>query len=113
MPSWADPLIAGTWLTEPRDGVAGLIEVQRCGDGFCGTVLYGIDGAGARVDTLAGRSVLRSMRRVEAGHYAGEVIDPRSGDVYLGRLTVAGDRLSLQGCVLGGLICATSHWRRP
>ncbi|MCK0096855.1 DUF2147 domain-containing protein [Yoonia sp. F2084L] len=111
--AWSDPSLIGFWITEPRDGVSGLIRVESCQDAFCGNVVHGIDANGTRVDTLAGNPVIREMRQVGQGRFEGEVIDPRSGTVYLGRLTVAGQSLALQGCILGGLLCATSQWQRP
>ena len=112
-PLAAQASIEGLWLTDRRDGVVGLVEVAPCGSGLCGTVLRGFDTTGGEVMTHAGRPVLRAMVPTGPGRYEGEVLDPRNGRVYLGRLREMGSELHMEGCVLGGLICATSIWRRP
>lgn len=112
-PLWADAPVEGLWLTDARDGVTGIVEVSRCATGYCGTVLYGLDAQGQKIMAQAGQQVIRGMVPNGPDLFEGEVIDPRNGSVYFGRLAVSGNTMVLQGCVLGGLICGSSTWTRP
>ena len=105
--------VTGTWLTDRRDGVVGVVTIAPCGGALCGVIQRGIDEAGREVDDHVGRVVVRGMVPTGPAAFAGEVLDPRNGRVYQGRMTQQGSRLVLEGCVLGGLICGRSLWTRP
>ena len=46
------------------------------------------------------------------GTYAGQVYRPSNGKTYVGKMQVSGNALRLQGCVAGGLLCASQNWAR-
>lgn len=46
------------------------------------------------------------------GNYAGRVWRPSNNKVYIGKMTVNGDRLKLSGCIAGGLLCSKQTWAR-
>lgn len=48
-----------------------------------------------------------------AGVWKGKVYNAEDGKTYSGRMTLEGaNKLSLKGCVLGGLICRGETWSR-
>lgn len=108
----AEPLL-GQWRTAPDDnGNSGLIEVAPCGAALCGTLIraFGPDGAEVVSDTV-GRQIITETVAVGEGSYRGRVWSPDRDQTYNSRLTLAGDVLSVQGCVLG--ICRDGgQWRR-
>jgi uncharacterized protein (DUF2147 family) len=46
------------------------------------------------------------------GKYEGTLTSTEDGNQYSGTVTIAGDKLLLSGCVLGGLICKNETWSR-
>ncbi len=46
------------------------------------------------------------------GNYAGRVWRPSNDKIYAGKASVAGDRMSLSGCIAGGLLCSSQTWVR-
>ena len=46
------------------------------------------------------------------GTYSGSVWRPSNNKVYIGKMTLRGDKLKLKGCVAGGLICSAQNWVR-
>ena len=47
------------------------------------------------------------------GTYSGgSVWAPDRDKTYRGKMQLSGDDLAVSGCVLGGLICRASDWRR-
>ncbi len=42
----------------------------------------------------------------------GKVWAPDRDKTYKSKMQLAGDRLSVSGCVLGGVICRASDWQR-
>lgn len=86
----AEP-IEGTWLT-PRGAV---VSIEACAAGFCL-----INSAGETMGNLSGGG----------GHYEGTVINPDTGKSNAAKIEVAGDTLTVSGCL--GVICASRDWTR-
>ena len=59
-----------------------------------------------------GKQLVRSMVPDGKGNYAGRVWRPSNNKVYIGKMTVNGDRLKLSGCIAGGLLCSKQTWAR-
>lgn len=98
----AEPLL-GTWRTAPDDnGNSGLVQVAPCGAQLCGQLVkaYGPDGAEIPSPNL-GRHIISETKAVGGGEYRGKVFAPDNGKTYNSKLVLAGDRLSVSGCVLG------------
>jgi len=108
----ADPL-EGLWRTVPDDnGNSGLIEVAPCGSRLCGTLIkaYGAGGAEIASDNV-GRQIIFETRATGDGQYRGKVWSPDRDATYNSRLTLSGNRLSVEGCVLG--VCRDGGtWQR-
>ncbi|RVT86758.1 DUF2147 domain-containing protein [Rhodobacteraceae bacterium CCMM004] len=111
-PAMAEPLM-GTWLTAQDDnGNSGLIRVAPCGAALCGTLVKAYDSAGREMSSPnIGRQIISATKPVGGGEYRGKVWSPDRDKTYNSKLTLSGDRLSVEGCVLG--ICRNGGtWRR-
>ena len=109
----ADP-VEGMWQTRKDDnGNFGHVQIKPCGPAFCGTLVKAFDGAGNEIasDNI-GRQIVWDMVPDADGLYDdGQIYSPDRGKTYNGDMTLAGDRLSVRGCVLG--ICRDGGtWKR-
>lgn len=110
--AFADPL-EGTWRTiADENGNSGLIQVAPCGAAFCGTLVRAFDGNGAEMSSPnVGRLIISEMVPQGDGAYRGKVYSPDNDRTYNARLQLSGDRLNVEGCVLG--ICRNGGtWQR-
>jgi len=98
----ADPL-EGMWRTAPDDnGNTGLIQVAPCGSMLCGTLTVAFDGTGAQMESPdIGRQIISETVNDGGGNYSGKVYSPDRDRIYNSRLVLAGDTISVSGCVLG------------
>jgi len=98
----AEPL-TGLWQTAPDDnGNVGIIEVAPCGGALCGTLVAAFDPAGTRVSSpFVGRQIIWDTVPTEGGEYRGRIYAPDRDKEYNSRLLLAGDRLTVSGCVMG------------
>ena len=113
-PSLADP-IEGLWRTAPDDhGDIGYIRVGSCGPSYCGVLERAENAQGEEIkpDTL-GRKIVWSLRAGKNGEYKGRIYAPDRDKEYMSRLELSGNHISVNGCVLGGLICRNGgEWTR-
>jgi uncharacterized protein (DUF2147 family) len=101
-PVAADPL-EGLWRTAPDpQGRSGFVGVEPCGPALCGRLLRAVDEGGREVATPeVGRLVLWDTVPQGAGTYRGRVYSPGRNAEYDSRLTLRGDSLLVEGCMLG------------
>ena len=108
----ADPL-EGMWKTTADDnGNSGLIQVAPCGAKLCGTLVKAFDANGKSIasDNI-GKKIISNTVAQGDGRYKGKVYSPDRDKTYSSRLTLSGNRLAVQGCVLG--ICRDGgNWVR-
>jgi uncharacterized protein (DUF2147 family) len=79
----------------------------------CGDIVRTYQDGGTPIDSpTIGRQLVIDMVPQGGGSYEGSVWRPSNDRIYIGRMEVSGDRLSLRGCVAGGLICARQTWVR-
>jgi len=108
----ADPL-EGMWRTTKDDnGNSGLIQVAPCGDKLCGKLVksYGADGKEMASKNI-GKNIISQTVASGGGAYTGKVYSPDRDKTYNSKLTLSGDTLSVQGCVL--FICRDGGtWQR-
>ena len=113
-PALADP-IEGLWRTAPDDhGDVGYIRAGDCGAGYCGVLERAENAQGKAIqpDTL-GRKIVWDLKADKAGLYEGRIYAPDRDKEYMSRLELSGNRISVNGCVLGGLICRDGgQWTR-
>lgn len=113
-PALADP-IEGMWRTSPDDhGDIGFVEVAQCGGSYCGTLVRAQNAQGQQItpDTI-GRQIVWDLTPAGEGQYEGRIYAPDRDREYMSRLQLAGSTMSVNGCVLGGLICRNGGtWTR-
>jgi len=119
----ADP--AGIWLTQNG---ASRIKLADCGGAVCGTIIWlkepnddngkpktdkNNSDASKRSRPLIGVQIVLGMKPAGADKWTGQVYNAEDGKTYSGNLTLSGgDKLQLQGCALGGLLCKGQTWTR-
>jgi uncharacterized protein (DUF2147 family) len=101
-PAWADPL-EGLWRTAPDiDGRIGFVRIAPCGAMLCGTLEAATDVQGRRLTTPdIGRRLIWDTVLQGANTYRGRVYSPARQAEYDSRLTLSGDRLLVEACLLG------------
>ena len=113
-PAIADP-IEGLWRTSPDDhGDIGFIRVTTCGSTFCGKLERAENSKGQAIhpDTI-GRKIVWDLEPTKRGEYEGRIYAPDRDKEYMSLLELSGDKIAVNGCVLGGLICRNGgHWAR-
>lgn len=108
----ADP-VAGVWATEPDDnGNVGHIQVAPCGDDICGVLVRAYDNTGTQAETdQIGMRIVWGMKNTGPGTYGGgKVYAPDRDRTYNSKMTLSGNSLKVEGCVLG--ICRGTSWTR-
>ncbi len=102
----------GVWQTEVDDGAYAYVTLAGCGGAVCGTISRTFDGTGEYQSPNLGRQIVIDMVPQGGGDYEGSVWRPSNDRIYIGRMNVSGNTLTLRGCVAGGLICARQTWAR-
>ena len=108
----ADP-VTGTWKTQPGDdGAYGLVRVSTCGAEICGTLGKGYDKSGKEIASPnIGKRMIWAMKPQGGGKYAGgKIWAPDRDKTYNSKMTLSGNKLKVEGCVLG--ICRGQTWTR-
>lgn len=108
--------IAGTYV---NDTGRTKVKLSDCSAGVCGTVVWMSNpvndvnnpDASKRDRPVVGLQAV-TLKSTGTGTYAGTLYDTESGKTYSGKAKVSDSGVELSGCVLGGLICKTSIWRR-
>jgi uncharacterized protein (DUF2147 family) len=108
----ADPVL-GAWKTQADDnGKFGVVTLEPCGQAICGTITRAYDAAGQPIASpTVGRRMIWDMVPAGGGAYeGGKVWAPDRDKVYNSRMTLSGDRLKVEGCIIG--ICRGQTWAR-
>ena len=88
--------LSGTY-TRPNGNV---VQVTACGAIFCVT---------SQTAPFKGRSV-GEFKPAGKGQFTGKLTELKSGKVYSGKARLNGGKLTVAGCVLGGLVCKSEDW---
>ena len=110
--AFADP-VEGTWKTQPGDdGNYGLVTISACGAEICGVLGQGYDASGTKIASPnIGRQMIWGMKPEGNGSYkGGKIWAPDRDKTYNSRMTLNGNQLKVEGCVLG--ICRGQTWTR-
>lgn len=109
----AQDAAVGIWQTEVDDGAFAHILMQPCGNAVCGSIqrTFNADGSEFQSENIGKRIVINMVPNGD-GSYNGQVFRPSNGKTYTGKMQVNGNSLRLQGCVAGGLLCASQNWVR-
>lgn len=108
----ADPAL-GRWSTQPDDnGNSGVVEIATCGNRLCGTLVESRRSDGSVFQSAnQGRQIVWDMEPRGNGQYRdGQIWAPDRDQTYRSRMDLAGDRLTVAGCVL--FICRDQIWTR-
>ncbi len=103
-PAFADP--SGTWL---RDNGNSRVRIAKCGEAFCGTLVWVKDPDGP---AKVGQRIFYEMMPSGANTWAGKAFNPEDGRTYSGKLSLSGGSMTTSGCVLGGMVCRSVTWRK-
>jgi uncharacterized protein (DUF2147 family) len=103
-PSLADP--SGIWLRENGNA---RVRIAKCGDAFCGTLVWVKDPDGP---SKVGQRVFYDMKSSGENAWSGRAFNPEDGRTYAGKLTLSGSTMTTSGCALGGMICRSFNWRK-
>lgn len=112
LPALADPAV-GRWRTQPDDnGNSGIIDMVMCGDRLCGTLIESRRANGEVFQSANnGRQIVWDMEPRGNGAYRdGQIYSPDRDQTYSSRMDLAGDTLTVAGCVM--FICRDQTWTR-
>ena len=109
----------GDWV---RPNGASKIRISSCGNSLCGKLIWLKDprndtqnpDVSKRSRPLVGVEIVQSMKPTgNDNQWKGKVYNAEDGKTYTGfiQLTSA-NKLKLEGCVMGGLICKGETWLR-
>ena len=105
-PSVAAQDITGIW--NRGDGNA-RVSVTRCGQAFCATNIWIRDpSSGEKV----GHVLVMNVKPENNAMLTGTAYDPQRKLNLSTSVSVNGDQMTTQGCVLAGLICKSMSWTR-
>ena len=108
----ADPAL-GVWQTEVDDGSFAHVQISNCGAAICGTIVRTYENGGTPYQSPnIGRQIVIDMSPNGDGTYEGSVWRPSNDRIYIGRMALSGNEITLRGCVAGGLFCAAQTWVR-
>jgi uncharacterized protein (DUF2147 family) len=114
-PALAQASVEGRW-TNPKRSI--VIEVARCGQAWCGTVVSATPKAKANArkggtPNLVGTRILSGARPVGKGVYKGRGFVPRRNISAPATIRQRGPNvMEVEGCALGGLLCKEQRWTR-
>ncbi|SMO66484.1 DUF2147 domain-containing protein [Ruegeria faecimaris] len=112
----ADP-VDGLWKTQPGDTGGYLhVSIAECGSAICGTIDTAFDKDGneqLEYENL-GKQIIWDMVPDGDGTYGGgKIWAPDRDKTYSSKMTLdSQNKLTVKGCVAGGLVCRGQDWTR-
>ncbi|MES0879529.1 DUF2147 domain-containing protein [Roseibium sp. SCP14] len=117
-PTFATDAI-GDWV---RPNGASKIRISSCGAALCGKLIWlksprndtQNPDTSKRSRPLVGVQIVQSMKPTgKTGQWKGKVYNAEDGKTYTGYIELtSANKLKLEGCVMGGLICKGETWSR-
>jgi uncharacterized protein (DUF2147 family) len=107
--------VEGRW-TNPKRSV--VIDVGRCGQAWCGTVVWASPKARANArkggtENLIGTRILTGARPVGKGVYKGRGFVPKRNIHAPATIRQTGpNTMVVEGCAIAGLLCKEQRWTR-
>lgn len=114
----ANDVIVGTWAS--TDGES-KIEITPCGDKFCNTIIWLKEprkdslneDKSLRERDLVGLRISDNLKHAGGNKWSGDVYAPKKGKTYSGFATLAGEKLTMKGCLTSaGILCQTRTFTR-
>lgn len=102
-------LLEGRWANPKRSVI---VEVERCGDAWCGTVNWA-SAKNREKGAKPGTRVLSDLRPQGGGVYKGRAYEPKrnvSGSATVQQ--VGPNTMIVKGCAVIGLFCKEQRWTR-
>lgn len=109
----------GVWA---RPSGSSRIQIASCGNALCGKIVWlkeprndvNNPDPAKRANPLLGTQIVLGMVPTGKGDsWKGKVYNAEDGKTYTGFITLeGGDKMKLEGCVLGGLFCKGETWSR-
>jgi len=116
----------GTWHTQGR---LAQVVIAKCAQDLCGTIVAlkdPIEPATGKPQTdtenedatkrnrpVMGLQILIGMKHAGANTWSGRLYSPEEGKTVIGNLVLRdANTLSVEGCLLGGLLCRSETWTR-
>lgn len=112
VPAFAADPVEGLWQTQVDDGAYAHVQLAPCGQAICGTIARTFNASGEYKSPNLGKQLVIDMMPQGGGRYQGQVWRPSNDKVYLGKIELNGNSLSLAGCIAGGLLCSKQTWQR-
>jgi uncharacterized protein (DUF2147 family) len=115
VPASALASVEGRW-TNPKRSV--VIEVARCGQAWCATVVAASakakrNAAKGGTENLIGTRILTGARPVGKGVYKGRGFIPKRNIYAPATIRQRGPNvMEVEGCALAGLLCKEQRWTR-
>lgn len=98
------------------------IRISKCGGGLCAKIIKVKDPSRKDVKNpnlvkrkrpIVGITIMRGAKKAGDAVWSGKLYNTLDGQTYDGTITVLSkDKLKLEGCVLGGLVCQGPIWSR-
>jgi uncharacterized protein (DUF2147 family) len=117
--------IFGIWWTENNKGRVEIVNCAPPKQGLCGNIVWisepndaqgrpqtdkGNEDPKLRNRPILGLPLFEGWRAVGTNRWRGKIYDPEQGETYDVDISLAGDKLTIKGCVL--IICDSSTWNR-
>ena len=100
------PTITGNWS---RTDGASRISIAPCGENLCAVNTWVRDAADGE---LVGDRVVLAVQPRDPNALAGEAFDERRKLRYSLLISVSGNAMTTEGCLLGGVVCKSMRWTR-
>ncbi|MDP4031418.1 MAG: DUF2147 domain-containing protein [Pseudorhodobacter sp.] len=100
--AFADP-VEGLWKTRPDDnGNFGHIQVAACGSKICGTLVksFNADGSVFASPNIGKKIVWDMVPDGKGGYGGGKIWSPDRDKTYKSKMTLSGNTLAVEGCVM-------------
>lgn len=113
--SFAAAPLEGRWANPKRSVV---VQVEQCGNAYCGTVIRASDKAKANArkggtQNLVGTRILSGLKPAGNNRYKGKVFVPKRNIFAAATVRQVGANvMEVEGCVVGGLLCDEQRWIR-
>lgn len=99
--------VSGIWQRENGES---RVRFSKCGETICGTVVWLKNQAETK--SKVGLRVFFDMVPSGENTWNGKAFNPEDAKTYTGKMTLSGNTLTTQGCVVGGLFCRSVSWTR-
>ncbi|WP_417671364.1 DUF2147 domain-containing protein [Roseibium sp.] len=109
----------GEWS---RPSGSSKIRISKCGGALCGKLIWlktprkdtANPDPGKRERPLLGVQIVRAMKPTgKKNQWKGKVYNAEDGKTYTGFIELpSANKMTLEGCVMGGLICKGETWTR-